>query len=40
MSKKRVWENELKPLVGYVPDFQKTIEEIMNAFWQRLNSGK
>ena len=31
MSKKRIWENELKPLVGYVPDFQKTVDEIINA---------
>jgi len=31
MSKKRIWENELKPLVGYVPDFEKTVEEILNA---------
>jgi len=31
MSKKRIWENELKPLVGYVPDFERTVEEILNA---------
>jgi predicted nucleotidyltransferase component of viral defense system len=31
MSKKRIWEKELKPLVGYVPDFQKTVDEIINA---------
>lgn len=28
ISKKRIWENELKPLVGYVPDFGKTVDEI------------
>jgi predicted nucleotidyltransferase component of viral defense system len=31
MSKKRIWEKELKPLVGYVPDFAKTVDEIANA---------
>ncbi len=31
LNRKRMWENELKPLVGYVPDFEKTVEEIMNA---------
>jgi hypothetical protein len=30
-NKKRIWENELKPLVGYVPDFEKTVDETMNA---------
>jgi predicted nucleotidyltransferase component of viral defense system len=29
--KKRIWEKELKPLIGYVPDFEKTVDEIMNA---------
>ena len=29
MNKKRIWENELKPLVGYVPDFGKTVDEIV-----------
>jgi hypothetical protein len=31
LSKKRIWEKELKPLVGYVPDFEKTVDEIANA---------
>lgn len=31
LSKKRIWENELKPLVGYVPDFEKTVDEIVSA---------
>jgi predicted nucleotidyltransferase component of viral defense system len=31
MSKKRIWENELKPLIGYVPNFEKTVDEIANA---------
>jgi hypothetical protein len=31
ISKKKIWENELKPLVSYVPDFAKTVEEILNA---------
>lgn len=31
MSKKRIWDKELKPLVGYVPDFEKTVDEIVIA---------
>ena len=31
MSKKRKWKNEIKPLVGYVPDFEKTVEIIANV---------
>jgi len=31
MSKKRIWEKELKPLVGYAPDFGKTVDEIIKA---------
>jgi hypothetical protein len=36
MSKKRIWEKELKPLVGYVPDFEKTVEEIAYAVEERV----
>src|SRR3990172_5601746 len=30
-DKKNIWEKELKPLVGFIPDFEKTTMEILNA---------
>lgn len=31
MNKKRIWEKELQPLVTFVPDFEKSASEILNA---------
>ena len=28
---KSIWEKELKPLVSFLPDFEKTTMEILNA---------
>ncbi len=32
MGKNRIWEKELKPLVGFIPNFEKTAKEILDAF--------
>ncbi|MCZ7394061.1 MAG: nucleotidyl transferase AbiEii/AbiGii toxin family protein [Candidatus Methanoperedens sp.] len=32
MDKNRIWERELKPLVSFIPDFEKTAKEILEAF--------
>ncbi len=32
MNKKRIWERELKPLVSFIPDFEKTAKEVLDAF--------
>lgn len=32
MEKKRIWEKELKPLISFIPDFEKTAKEILDAF--------
>ncbi len=32
MDKNRIWEKELKPLVSFIPDFEKTAKEILEAF--------
>jgi predicted nucleotidyltransferase component of viral defense system len=32
MDKNGIWEKELKPLVGFIPNFEKTVKEILEAF--------
>ncbi len=32
MDKNRIWEKELKPLVSFIPNFEKTAKEISDAF--------
>ncbi|KCZ70970.1 protein of unknown function (DUF1814) [Candidatus Methanoperedens nitroreducens] len=32
MDKNRIWEKELKPLVSFIPNFEKTAKEILDAF--------
>ncbi len=32
MDKNKIWEKELKPLVSFIPDFEKTAKEILDAF--------
>ena len=32
MDKNGIWEKELKPLISFIPDFEKTVKEILEAF--------
>lgn len=33
MDKNRIWEKELKPLVSFIPNFEKTAKEILDVFF-------
>ena len=32
MDKKIIWERELKPLISFIPDFEKTAKDVLDAF--------